>query len=233
MPLIRSLWLAKKGKRSVSLRIVPKAELGRVEFEIVHGATERDVGEGTVRRGAATCPCCGYTTPITSVRAQLKAKRGGAADARLLAVVTAARSETHRLYRLPRDADFAAIRASAAELRRCAKSHVGNHSLIPDESTPMGGGKGAGRAFSQRIYGMERFGDLFTDRQLLNLTTLAGLVRSAAEQCQRDCDAGLATAVGSVLALCCSKLADLLNSLCAWQPSNDRATHLFVRKESK
>ena len=44
--------------------------------------------DGTVRRGSATCPVCGYTTPVACVRRQLKARRGGAADARLFCVVT-------------------------------------------------------------------------------------------------------------------------------------------------
>jgi len=84
--LIRSLWLAKKKNCSVALRMV--AGNRRVEFEIVEDARAKDVGEGTVRRGSATCPLCGYTTPVASVRRQLKARRSGAADAWLFCVVT-------------------------------------------------------------------------------------------------------------------------------------------------
>ena len=35
VPLIRSLWLAKKGNRSVALQIVPNAKHKRVDFEII------------------------------------------------------------------------------------------------------------------------------------------------------------------------------------------------------
>ena len=85
-------------------------------------------------------------------------------------------------------------------------------------------------AFSQRIYGMNSFGDLFTSRQLLNLTTLVKYVRQAGRRAQAELKDDLAVAATVILALCCSKLADLLNSLCGWQPSNDRATHLFARQ---
>ena len=72
VPLIRSLWPAKKEKKSVALKIVPNPDAKRVDFEIVKDAKAKDVGEGTVKRGSATCPCCGSTTPVKSVREQVK-----------------------------------------------------------------------------------------------------------------------------------------------------------------
>ena len=122
VPLMRSLWLAKKGERSVALRLIPDAERKRVDFEIIHrqgGKWQTANGkpldgtpqfDGTVRRGSATCPVCGYTTPVTSVRRQLKARRGGAADARLFCVVTTRPGEQGRFYRLPTEADLEAVR---------------------------------------------------------------------------------------------------------------------------
>ena len=68
VPLMRSLWLAKKANRSFALKIVPKPKAKRIDFEIIPAATANDVGEGTVKRGSATCPCCGYTTPNDRVR---------------------------------------------------------------------------------------------------------------------------------------------------------------------
>jgi adenine-specific DNA methylase len=101
VPLIRSLWLAKKTNKSVALELIPNPEAKRVDFKIVEKAKAKDVKEGTVKRGSATCPCCGFTTPVASVRKQLKARRGGADDARLFCVVTARDSESGRFYRLP------------------------------------------------------------------------------------------------------------------------------------
>ncbi len=245
VPLIRSLWLAKKANRSVALRLTPNPNKKRVDIDII--VKQRDgwvsqsdpslilshssfSADGTVKRGSATCPCCGYTTPVARVREQFTARRGGANDARLLAAVIAKKGEDQRDYRLPTQRDYDAIRKSVVELDRQSKAATDSLSLIPDEPTPMGGGKGAGRAFSQRIYGMDTFGDLFTSRQLLTLTTLARLVRESRAPVEREFGLELGTAVTAVLGLCASKLADLLNSLCGWQPSNDRATHLFARQ---
>ncbi len=113
VPLMRSMWLARKIRRSVALRFVPDPEKKRVDFEIIPEARAGDVGEGTVRRGSATCPVCGYTTPVASVRKQLKARRGGAADARLFCVVTTKPGKQGRFYRLPTERDLEAARAAA------------------------------------------------------------------------------------------------------------------------
>src|SRR5262249_37877128 len=76
VPLLRSLWLARRAGRvnalSVAVRLVARPQARRVDFEIVEKARAKDVGEGTVKRGSATCPVCGFTTPVASVRRQLK-----------------------------------------------------------------------------------------------------------------------------------------------------------------
>jgi adenine-specific DNA methylase len=243
VPLIRSLWLAKKANRFVALQIVPRPRAKRVDFQIIvkerGGWVDQDDPktkiedpkfDGTVKRGSATCPCCGYTTPVARVREQIKGRKGGANDARLFSVVTAHPAQDTRTYRLPNKRDFCAVDTAVSALEKRKASHKQRLSLVPDEPTPQGGGKGAGRAFSQRIYGMNTFGDMFTSRQLVSLSALSGLVREAGRRAEKEFGKELATAVTAVLGLCASKLSDLLNSLCGWQPSNDRATHLFARQ---
>jgi putative DNA methylase len=100
VPLIRSCWLSKKANRSVAFQLVPNSMHKRVDFQII--VKQRDVWvdqadqkirvenptfDGTVKRGSATCPCCGYTTPVARVREQLKARRGGANTARLFCIL--------------------------------------------------------------------------------------------------------------------------------------------------
>jgi len=76
VPLVRSLWLAKKPNRSVALQLVPRPGAKRVDFQIIVKQRDGWVDQndlktrvedprfdGTVRRSSATCPCCGYTTP--------------------------------------------------------------------------------------------------------------------------------------------------------------------------
>ena len=225
VPLMRSLWLAKKGNRSTAIRIVPHPRARRVDFEIIENAKPSQVGDGTVARGSATCPCCGYTTPVASVRTQLKARKGGAADARLFCVVTTHADAQGRFYRLPTDRDVKAIENAAAELERRKKSHRGDLPLVPDEPLPPQGTLG----FRVQLYGMEQWGDLFTPRQLLALTTLSRLVREAGEKIAAAEEPGLAEAVQAVLALTLSG-CDLSNSLCTWKLDAECPVHMFGRQ---
>jgi adenine-specific DNA methylase len=230
VPLMRALWLAKKSRHSVALKFIPDREKKRVDFEIVQNPKAQDVSEGTVRRGSATCPVCGYTTPVASVRRQLKARGGGAADARLFCVVTTKPGQQGRFYRLPTERDLEAVRRAAEVLERKNAEHTGSLSLVPDEPTPQGGGSGAGRAFSQRNYGMDLFGDLFTSRQALALTTLARLVREAGRRLADENDAGLTAAVQTCLAMANDKQADYNSSLCTWNTRGEYIGHTFGRQ---
>jgi putative DNA methylase len=230
VPLMRSLWLAKKGSRSVALRIVPKPEEKRVDFEIIKNAQEKDVRERTVRRGSATCPCCGFTTPVASVRRQLKVRRGGATDARMFAVVTTRTGQKGRFYRLPTERDLMAVRMAWEELERRKKGHKGDMSLVPDEPTPQGGGSGAGRAFSQRNYGMDKFEDLFTPRQALVLTTLVRLMREAGQKSAGKYKNDLTTAVQTCLGMAVDRCTNQFSSLSKWNTGRELVDGVFARQ---
>jgi putative DNA methylase len=268
VPLMRSLWLAKKAGRRRALRWV-RDKMGKVEtqtvdvayvedgqrvvkrverplLEIFEPAKESDVEGGTVARGSATCPVTGYTTKVDRVRAQLKSRRGGAADARLFCVVTTRESVQGRFYRLPTKADQEAFDAAAVELERrekedgtqrsqkgrkvgegIEKGQGSRRSLVPDEVISLN----ELRRVSVPIYGMERWGDLFSPRQALALTTLARLVRGAGGQMELSADAGLAEAVMTCLAFALDKLADKLSTHTGWKSTAEyMGGHTFGRQ---
>jgi putative DNA methylase len=194
IPLMRSFWLCKKANRRRALRPKVVRHEGRppeVEFEIFEPKSEGEVHAGTVSRAKARCLCCGNTNtvlPAERVRAQLKEQRGGAdvvfddrgtriGGARMTAVVTLRRGEQGRFYRLPQEEDYRVVWDAVGRLEAVADEPLpdGTHP-VPDEPTPPGGGSGAGRAFSVQNYGMMQWGDLFTARQKLELTTLGKLV---------------------------------------------------------
>lgn len=229
VPLIRSLWLAKptKGGKLVALRMITKQEEKGIDFEIIQNAKVGDVGEGTTRRGSAKCPVCGYTTPVASVRRQLKEHHGGAADARLFTVVTTREGEPGRFYRLPTSEDIEAAKNAETKLQRSKSEDQGALRVVPDEPTPLGGGSGAGRAFSQRNYGMNQFEDLFTPRQMLALTTLTNLVKEAGSQVAKEQGQDYAIVVQSILACALNREAEHLSSLCRWNPSGQKLQATF------
>ena len=180
IPLMRSFWLCKKPKRKRALRYRIERSEGappHVEFEVFEPTTDREVHGGTVTRAKATCLCCGIVLQPERVRAQLAAQRGGAdvifdeqdrrtGGAFMTAVVTLQPGQPGRHYRLPTDADYEAVCRSQARLYKILDEweRSGKQDLcpVPDESTPAGGGSGAGRAFSVQRYGMLQWGDLFT-----------------------------------------------------------------------
>ncbi len=257
---MRSLWLAKKANRSIALKMhsaEPKEGVGAklVEFIITErrgkewvcidapegfGSLEstvvRDVepDKGTVKRGSATCPVCGYTTPVTSVRQQLSTRRGGAMDARLFCVVTKRPDQQGRFYRLPTQCDSDAIQKATKELERRKKGYKGELSLIPDEPTPSNDGHRA--VSSVVIYGMDTFGDLFTPRQVLTLTTLARLVRNLNNYGQDeggvlpDDRQGLDLAIKMCLALVVDRQADYTSSMARWHLTGEKISATFGRQ---
>ncbi len=223
VPLIKSLWLGKKPHNTWSLRLVPNQKQRQVKFEVVQGASSEEVGPGTVKRGSATCLCCGYTTPSKSVRKQLLARHGGTADARLFCVVTTRLQDKGRFYRTATAEDLETAIKAKSKLNVLKNSHTGMD-LTPTEPTPVGGGKGAGRAFSQRNFGMDAFEDLFTPRQLLTLVTLVNKVKAASKEIAKHHTDGLAEAVQVALALNVDKMADYGSSLASWSSPASQET---------
>jgi adenine-specific DNA methylase len=227
IPLARSFWLCKKANRRLALkhRVVRRAgEPPHVEFEIFEPKVETEVSGGTVTRAKAKCVCCGTVLAPDRVRAQLAAQRGGAdvafdtngrrtGGARLLAVVTLRAGEAGRHYRLPLDRDYAPIRKA-----RNLKASLAGEKLptgeraIPNEPTPMGGGSGAGRAFSLRTYGVTEFSDFHNVRQVVVLNTLCTILRG------KNCEA---------IVLGLGKLVDLANAFCEWEPIAECPRHVL------
>lgn len=239
VPLMRSLWLAKKSSRSVALQIVPDKKHKRVDFEIIERRKNKWVKQndpkselhnpqfdGTVRRGSSICPVCSYTTPVTSVRAQLKKRKGGAADARLYCVVTTRNTEQGRFYRLPTERDIKAVRFAAEELERRKKKHKGELSLIPDEELDV---RGIRHTWAM-IYGIDNWGDIFPARQSLALCTLVEAVRLLGSKTSLELAKDLELSLKICLALAIDRQADSLSSLTRWQPSRETNSNTFSRQ---
>ena len=210
VPLLGMLWLSRRPKNRVALRYCGDSKAKQVHVEVFKPASERDVLPPIVNRFSATCPCCGYTTPYKSVREQLRRKRGGTNDARLLAIITL---DKHggRHFRLPDEADLRTVSKAARDLERIEKAHTGPRPFVPQEPTPECRGPGASRAFSLQRYGMERWSDVYLPRQALTLGTFCRLVGEAREQVLKvESDPGFADAVASCLALGVTNTAPML-----------------------
>lgn len=251
VPLLRSLWLAKKRDRSIALQIIPNRQTKRVGFQIIekvdnkwhHQSNPEEIiqkpdFEGTVRRGSVTCPNCGYTTPVEKIREQLKKRKGGANEAQLFAIANTlsvirkngfgeVRSfeESGRFYRLPNEIDINALGNAVSKLERLKKDHSGELGLVPDETTPDNHGhRAVGSAW---VYGMTQWGQLFTSRQLLSLITITKNIRTIETKTGTD---PFFEAAQVMLSLILDKQADLGNSLNRWEPVAQCPRQLFARQ---
>lgn len=239
IPLMRSFWLTKKAIRRRALRYEvrrPKGQPPQVQLEVYQPKGEHEVPGGTVSRAKATCLCCNTVLPPDRVRAQLREQRGGAdvifdrnetrtGGARLLAVVTLKHGETGRQYRQPTERDYAAVLRAMERLQKIVAAPLPNGlPPVPNESTPAGGGSGAGRAFSVQKYGMTTFGDLFTARQKLALVTISEEARASKNASEID------VATRSVLSASISRLADKNASLAVWNQIGEKIEHVFGRQ---
>ncbi len=208
VPLVGLLWLSRKEKQLVALRYWGDKVTKEVRFEIFFPKSESELQPPIVKRFSATCPVCGYTTPYARVREQIRARRGGTRDARMIAVITL-RPDGSRGFRLATEKDVEAARRAAEELARRERQHLGPLPLVPDEPLPPEGALG----FRVNLWGMATWGDLFTPRQALALSTFVRLVREAHQEVLRETgDAGFARAVATCLAVVVSNLAPMSNA---------------------
>ena len=232
IPLVRSWWLSNKAKGKRALRYLierRRGETPQILVEVFEPKKDSEVQTGTTTRAKATCPCCNTTMSPERVRVQLAARRGGCdvvfdakgnrvGGARLLAVVSLKNGQAGRKYRVSQDSDYRPVWKASERIEKVASDILPNGiSKIPDEPLPPIGTLG----FRVQRYGLVRWGDLFTARQKLALTSLLEILRSRNYTSSEERD---------VAALALSRLTDIFNALLLWSSSADQVVHLFGRQ---
>lgn len=214
MPLVSSFWLGKKKGKEAWVK--PVIDDGQVQFEIGHEPTGPPDPPKVGRGAKFRCLVCGETAPDAHVKSEGMAGRLGA---QLMAIV--AEGKRQRTYLAP-----TAAQAAAGDVDRPAD--IPEEELVDDP-----------RAIWCRLYGLLTHADLFTNRQLVALTTFSDLVGEARTRVEADATiAGLSAAdaeayadgVATYLGLAVSRTADLNNSICTWSSSRDQARNLFARQ---
>jgi adenine-specific DNA methylase len=222
IPLMRSMWLSKKGNRTAAVKIITHDADKRIEFEIITNPKPKDVRAGTVRRSACTCPFCNYTTPAENARKQFVSRDGGANDAMLVAVVLlSATGATH--FRKSNSNDYKVFKRAESVLSRKIQS-VQKQSIVPNEPLPY-----LRSIFNVNLLGINEWGKLFNSRQALALVTLVDKTRLAIDKIHfQTNDDKFSVAIGTCLAMAVDRCADYWSSLAVW--AGDFVAHTFGRQ---
>jgi putative DNA methylase len=223
VPLFNSPCLAQTGKRSVFLKLNCDKQKKQIDFEIISGAPPKGELEGVLRRSSVTCPICGHTTPATNVRAQFKGRKGGAGDARLLAVVTTRADQSGRTYRLPRPHDLETAREAARQLELVRLNQPQD---VPDETLPY-----LRSIFNIQLLDTTKWSYLFSPRQLLSLIIFVRIIRRLASHLESSTlEPELQTAVCTCLAMAVDRVASQFSALTRWQPKGEFSVGTFGRQ---
>ena len=235
IPLMRSMWLCNKPNKKWALRPLVKTTKNTppiVNLEVFQPLDGETVHAGTVMRANATCLCCGIVLQAERVRAQLSDQYGGAdvtldevgsriSGALMTAVVTLKSDEKGRHYRTAITRDYEAVHKAQIRLIDIMKRWKLEKEIklcpVPDEATPKGQGSGAGRAFSVQNYGMMNWGDLFTARQKVALSTLVTLLQESNESTKK------------LLSIAMNRTADGSASISSWLSTSEEVKHVFAR----
>lgn len=216
MPLVRSWWLGKKkGKEAyVVPTVVPYASHPsgqRVEFGVGHGKSGAPtaVTDGTMSgRTGGVCVACNSVVSKDHIKAEGVAGRMGQA-----LMATVADGSRQRIYLAPTPEHDAAGRVERP-------AGVPTQELGHDPRnlwTPQ--------------YGLTRWADLFTNRQLVALTTFSDLVIEARDRALADgASDAYAEAIATYLGLCASKMTVFHSSLSRWRADADKTAPAFGRQ---
>ncbi len=234
IPLLKTRWLCKKDQKRVLLKMEPNAQKNGVVFGIETGIpltggntaqrreNDRRLGAGTMSRAGAKCPCCPTIMTMEDIRVCGQAKELGV-------VMTAVVVEglEGKEYRLPEENELRMAADLQDEIGRVfAEVPFG----IPDEPTPAGGGRGAGRAFSVQGYGLMKWRELFASRQQLALGVFVRETRAARIAMAQ---AGYATdwveGLAGYLALAIDRVANRASCICIWNMKAQEIEQTFMR----
>lgn len=207
-PLMKTFDLSRK--KGSEAHIEPILDAGTLSFAVKPGKSSID---GTVNRQGATCAHCGAPISFEYIRSEGQSDR---INERMAGIIAEAPSGRY---------------FSSADRQQIIAAEVPR----PDDY-PSGCLSGKARV-NVSLYGFDQISDLFTNRQLLAMTTFSGLVREAQLLAKQDAiSAGMkddgvqlheggkgatayGEAIGVYLALIVDKLADRCASVCSWDAS--------------
>ena len=221
VPLYGQTWLRRKDSGYVALRPIPRPKERRVDFEVVHAASEDELGfdPSVGMSGTSTdCLCCRSAVPADYIRNVGETTGYGR---QLLCVIAVNPIEDGKLYLL--DNSWVSAEAEreriSEERAKMLEQELGVRTL--DEVIPPTGNAGLATGKSY-LYGIKTFRQAYTARQRYVLLEFVKEVHAAhramlAEGMPSD----RAEAVTVFLGLWVSRLTDRFNGLARWHNARE------------
>ena len=207
MPLITTFELSKKQGNRHWIRPVVDSSANTISF-VAQPNAEGVEHSRTVDGKGAQCIACGGTTTLAYVREQSKAGRLGE---QMTAIV--AEGKRRRLFCSPTEEHIQTAIATKSVWRPQQKMPATTHLV------------------SGRGYGISEWSELFTERQLVALTTFSDLALEARlAMRQHNMDDEYADIVLTYLALAIGRLANSVSSYARWQNTGDKVAGVFSRQ---
>ena len=217
MPLLKSVYLSKKAGNEAYIEISTKD--GIPQFSVHKGRTK---DYGTINRKGGICPFCNSVVSFKHIREEFNRGQSGS---RLVAIV--AEGNRGRMYFSPDEEQL-----KAAYVDRPQGMPIGNLAYYPGYINPV-------------AYGFSEIASLFSNRQLIMLSTLSDLIAEVAKRCSSDATkAGMSSdeiplahdgkgakaygeAISVYLAFLQDKIADYHSTICSWNSVGEKLRGTF------
>ncbi|MDR2140615.1 MAG: DUF1156 domain-containing protein, partial [Deltaproteobacteria bacterium] len=220
MPLVSSFALVNRGLKRISAE--PAIRNNTISYGLRKGPPAQ---AGTINRHGARCAFCNGPVSLAYIRAEGLAQRLGNS---MMAVVV--NTSQGKIYLPPNEASLLA-------------ATVPRSGLSSDQAMPPNA-----LGFRTPLYGLKRYADLFSPRQLTFLNALGSSIPELQKQIELDAqkagwaisDLGLeagglgakaySEALVVYLGVLIDKMADYHSTLCVWDISLEKIAHTFTRQ---
>lgn len=200
-----------------ALRLIPpqKGEGGFVRFEVWTPDSNKVVPNGTMIGANSQCPCCGVNVSADYIK---ECGYAGKLDQQMTAVVID--TGFGKDYRLPTLQEIAATEKASHRLVSVAEQIPYGLPSEPLHWNP--------RTLGVQLYGLTKWTDLFTPRQMLALITFAKLTRTVKDKmAELGYEQEWVEAIVGYLASIFDRLADYSSTVAIWV--GDFVGHTFTR----
>lgn len=206
----------------MAARILAQPGCNVCRFEIVRGesAIQSNPDGGTISRGTAISPWSGDTIDGDYIKAEAQAGRMGQ---QLYALGIQTRNG--KSFRRPTDEDLKAISLAEKELQARVPMWEAK-GFIPGEEIPIGN-----KTSEPRRYGIYRWINAFSPRQLLALGIYLEVFYEAMEEARKELPNKVADAVQTYLALAIDKACDHNSRMARWESTRTVVKGTFDRHD--